>query len=690
MHCNANSRQSLSYFLPDGNIITKSYFMKHTFSKGVTIPSLIFIIGICLLAAFLPSLTEDLLEIVKRFIFVNLNWIYIWVVTIVVIFLLVLMFTSYGNIRLGRNDSRPEYSFFSWISMLFAAGMGIGLMYFSVAEPISHYSNEVFKGAGEISRAKNAQLYTFFHWGIHAWAIYGIVGLSLAYFSYRYRLPLSLRSCLYPLLKDKINGRWGNLIDVFALCSTFFGITTTLGFGVVQINSGLQILGIVPENSFTCQILIVAVLVSIAIFSAVSGLDKGVRILSNINISAAIVLMLFILFAGPTVYIIGSLTEGIGNYMSNFFHLTFSTHVYEEQTLPWFYNWTILYWAWWISWSPYVGLFIARISKGRTIREFIAAVLVLPTAFNFIWMSVFGSSAIWIDKNQAAGALSALASNPDILMFRFLHYFPFSGFASLLVILIIIIFFVTSADSGIFVMNGIATRNAKASPRWQSVGWGILLAVLALMVLNAGGLGALQSMTLITALPFSLIIILFMGSLVKALTIDLEYYEREFSVSTVPWSGELWKDRLKGIVASGNRADVEIFINSVVREAFEELKNEFKTNNIHAELHLMITDAIEIEIQYDVVNNFIYGVRLQSRAVSAVLLNEENLPQYAASDNFYPESYFGDGREGYDVRLFTKNELISDVLKHFERFIEIASQHRNGMFISSNANQRMI
>src|SRR5690606_11881451 len=198
------------------------------------------------------------------------------------------------------------------------------------------------------------------HWGIHAWAIYGIVGLSLAYFSYRYKLPLSLRSCLYPLLKNKINGRWGNAIDVFALCSTFFGITTTLGFGVVQINSGLQILNIVPDNSFTYQVVIVSILVTLSIISAVTGVDKGVKLLSNINIVSVVVLLLFVLALGPTVYLIGSFTEGLGSYINNFFNLTFGTHVYEEETLPWFYNWTILYWAWWISWSPYVGLFIAK------------------------------------------------------------------------------------------------------------------------------------------------------------------------------------------------------------------------------------------------------------------------------------------------------------------------------------------
>ncbi|WP_262483471.1 BCCT family transporter [Chryseobacterium sp. P1-3] len=325
----------------------------------------------------------------------------------------------------------------------------------------------------------------------------------------------------------------------------FFGITTTLGFGVVQISSGLNILHVTPENSFTYQVIIVVCLVSIAVISAISGVGKGVKILSNINVISVIGLLLFVLILGPTVYLIGSFTEGLGNYINNFFNLTFNTHVYEKNALPWFYDWTILYWAWWISWSPYVGLFIAKISKGRTIREFILAVLILPTLFNFIWMSVFGNSAMWFDLNIADGQLSKFAADPDALMFRFLEYMPFSSFTGFFVILIILIFFVTSADSGIFVMNSIATKNANKSPKWQIVFWGALLAVLSLLLLNVGGLKALQSMTLITALPFSVIVILFIVSLMKGLSIDQKYYDRNFSASTVPWSGEFWKERLK-------------------------------------------------------------------------------------------------------------------------------------------------
>lgn len=663
--------------------------LKTSLKRGIFLPSIVFISAVSLISVFFPEVAEKLLVSIQNFIFVNLNWVYVWAVTIFVVFLIYLMFSKFGKIRLGSNDSKPEYSFFSWISMLFAAGMGIGLMYFGVAEPMQHYSTEVFASNDYINREKNAQLYTFFHWGIHAWAIYAIIGLSLSYFAYRYRLPLSLRSGFYPLLKNKIYGKWGDAIDVFALCSTFFGITTTLGFGVVQVNSGLEVLGIVPDTGFMYQVLIVCVLVSLSITSAVTGVDKGIKILSNINIVSVICLLLFVLFAGPTVYLIGSFTEGLGNYITNFFNLTFSTHVYEEETLPWFYDWTILYWAWWISWSPYVGLFIAKISKGRTIREFVGAVLIIPSVFNFFWMTVFGNSAIWFDRNIAMGKLSELASNPDALMFRFLEYLPLSSVASFVVIAIIIIFFVTSADSGIFVMNNIATKNAKKSPKWQVMFWGVLLAMLALLLLNAGGLDALQSMTLITALPFSLIMLLFIVSLMKAVTIDRDYYERSFSKSAIPWSGERWKERLKRIVSFKDRQSVEDFIKTTVRNAFMELHQEFSDNGIEARINSFSDPVrIEIEIQYDVVNNFIYGVRSQSKAVSDYLVNEENLPDIDENKTYIPKAYFGDSREGYDIQYFTKNELISDVLKHYERFLSIVSEERNEMFISSNGNKK--
>ena len=661
--------------------------IRTTLNKGVILPSLIFIIGVCLLAAAFPIATNKTLNHIKEFIFLNLNWIYVWSVTLFILFLIYLMFSKFGNIKLGPNNSKPDYSFFSWISMLFAAGMGIGLMYFSVAEPLGHYSSDVFADNTIGQRAQDAQMYTFFHWGIHPWAIYAVVGLALSYFAYRYKLPLSLRSCFYPLLKDKIKGPWGNLIDVFALCSTFFGITTTLGFGVVQINSGLQAVGLVSESNFVYQTIIVITLVSLSVLSAVSGLDKGVKILSNINIITVVILLIFVLVLGPTVYLISSFTQGIGVYISNFFALTFSTHSYDPQNQPWFYDWTILYWAWWISWAPYVGIFIAKISKGRTIREYIVAVLLIPTLFNFIWMSVFGNSAIWFDINLANGALSNFSNTPEVLMFEFLNYLPLGQVTSFLSILIILIFFVTSADSGIYVMNSIATKNAKVSPKWQIVTWGVLLGVLSLLLLKAGGLDALQSMTLITALPFSIIMLLFMVSLAKALSVDQKYYETDFSKTTVTWSGQRWKQQLKQIVSFDNKKTVEDFINSHVKHAFLELEQEFAKNNIEVKINTLENPcAMEIEIKHQQVNNFIYGVKLQPKILAESLIQEENLPDAYSEKTYFPMSYFGDHRQGYDVQILSKNDLITDVLKHYQRFIELVAEHKNELFITSNSN----
>lgn len=366
-----------------------SSMFKTNFTKSVALPSLTIIIAISLFCGFFSKDAEGTFNFLKDIIFKNLSWLYVLLVTVFVLFLITLAISKFGKIKLGADDSEPEYSFFSWVAMLFAAGMGIGLMYFGVGETMSHYATPANADLAQNLRAKEAQLYTFFHWGFHAWSIYGVVGLSLAYFAYRHNLPLAIRSGFYPLLKNRIHGKFGNIVDVFGLCSTFFGIATTLGFGVVQLCAGLVSLHIIPESSFKYQIVIVLVVMVIAVFSAISGLGKGVKKLSELNILMAVLLMLFILVFGPTIYILSTFTEGLGYYISHFISLTFNTYAYEKGSQEWFSNWTILYWAWWISWAPYVGLFIAKISKGRTIREFILAVLFIPAFFNFLWMTVF-------------------------------------------------------------------------------------------------------------------------------------------------------------------------------------------------------------------------------------------------------------------------------------------------------------
>lgn len=656
-------------------------FSQSTFNKGILIPSLIFIFSVTFIASFFPNLAATLLGHTQDWIFVNLNWVYIWSVTLFVFFLLALVFSKYGSITLGDDDSVPEYSFFSWMSMLFAAGMGIGLMYFGVSEPISHFSDPTFAELSEVQRAKDAQLHTFFHWGIHAWAIYGVVGLSLAYFTYRYKLPLSLRSCFYPLLKNRINSKAGDAIDTFALCSTFFGITTTLGFGVVQLNAGLIEVGLIDGKGFGYQVAIVVVIMAVSIFSATSGVSKGVKFLSQLNIIAAIVLLLFILCFGPTVFLLGSFSEGLGYYLHEFLSLTFNTYAYEPENQPWFFQWTILYWAWWISWAPYVGLFIASISKGRTIREFITAVLLIPTLFNFFWMSIFGNTATWLDRGIAQGSLSAMAGQADALLFKFLDYFPASGISSSLCIFIIFIFFVTSADSGILVMNNISTNNSAKSPKWQLIGWGILLGLLALLLLNAGGLQSLQTMTLITALPFAIIMLLFCYSLIQGLIVDNYYYTKGFSPAVTHWSGEFWKERLQRILSQKDQKYVENFIRETAIPALQELETEFNQKGITATLEVIreATDVV-LSIKHESIEDFKYGIRCESRVVSNFLVNEENIPNVTGEKSYIPKTYFGDNRLGYNIEYFTQREIIADVLKQYERFLELSSEVKNEIF----------
>lgn len=660
---------------------------KTTFIPGIIIPSLLFIAGTSVLSVVFPSQTEHYLSIVKNILFQNLNWLYVLVVTLFVFFLLFLFISKYGNIKLGPNDAKPEFSFFSWISMLFAAGMGIGLMYFSVAEPISHYADASLGNLSVEQRSKDAQLYTFFHWGIHAWAIYGVVGLSLAYFTYRYRLPLSLRSCFYPLLKDKINGRAGDIVDMFALCSTFFGITTTLGFGVMQLSAGLVHIGLLPEVNFFYQVIIVLIIMAISILSATSGVTKGVKYLSQLNIIAAVLLLLFVLIFGPTTFLFGSLSEGIGYYINAFFNLTFNTHAYEPERQEWFFNWTILYWAWWISWSPYVGLFIAKISKGRTIREFIGAVLLIPTLFNFLWMTFFGNTAIWLDQHEAQGSISSMIDQADLLLFKFFEYFPLSHAVSIFSLFIIFIFFVTSADSGIYVMNNISSNNAEHSPKWQLTFWGGMLALVSLVLLNAGGLQSLQTMTLITALPFAIIMLLFCYSLIRGLLIDAEYYDRPLSHATNSWSGAFWKERLESIVSYHEKKDINQYLSKTVRPALEELKLAFEENGIIAKVESSLRQApyyVEIKIQHENMADFIYGIKNESKTVSDYLRNEDNAPDISEKNTYVPHTYFGDNRAGYDIQYFTKNEMISDVLKHYERFMALSAEQRNELFLGQN------
>ena len=639
---------------------------------GATLFFVVLLVAMILIA---PEQTQTLLNAAKSGIFANFSWFYVLAFSVFLGFLVILSVSSLGNIKLGNDEEEPEFGFLSWLAMLFAAGMGVGLMFFGVAEPLTHYLSDITTGSAE-HKQQEALLHTLFHWGIHAWAVYGTIALALAYFGFRYKLPLALRSCFYPLLKERINGKLGDLIDIMALLATLFGIITTLGFGASQLGAGLHQLGWISENSFSLQIVVITVVMSLAIFSAISGVGKGVKILSELNLTLAFCLLIFVLVAGPTLYLLSAFSDNIGTYLSNLVQLSFKTYVYEQEHTGWFSGWTILYWAWWCAWAPFVGLFIARISKGRTIREFIFGVLVIPSMFGILWFTVFGNTAIWLNDGEAAGTLGQMTSSPETLLFKFLDYLPLSGVTGLVSLVVISLFFITSADSGIYVLNNIASRDKSlAAPRWQAVMWGILMSVVAIVLMQSGGLANLQAMTLLVALPFAMLMLLMCFSLWKGLNADKKYFDTKVNPTSIFWTGDKWKERLEQMMNQTQEKDILRFLKHTVLPAMRELRQELIGKyELSVQINTLFDQdepAVELVIQKDLMRDFMYGVKSIGREVSEQLINDDNLPHIQHSMTYEPYTYFFDGRVGYDVQYMDQDELIADMLKHYERYLSL-------------------
>ena len=646
-----------------------------SFNPLVIGATLFFVVLLVAMILIVPEQTQTLLNAAKSGIFANFSWFYVLAFSVFLGFLVILSVSSLGNIKLGNDEEEPEFGFLSWLAMLFAAGMGVGLMFFGVAEPLTHYLSDITTGSAE-HKQQEALLHTLFHWGIHAWAVYGTIALALAYFGFRYKLPLALRSCFYPLLKERINGKLGDLIDIMALLATLFGVITTLGFGASQLGAGLHQLGWISENSFSLQMVVIAVVMSLATFSAISGVGKGVKILSELNLTLAFCLLIFVLVAGPTLYLLSAFSDNIGTYLSNLVQLSFKTYVYEQEHTGWFSGWTILYWAWWCSWAPFVGLFIARISKGRTIREFIFGVLVIPSMFGILWFTVFGNTAIWLNDGEAAGTLGQMISSPETLLFKFLDYLPLSGVTGLVSLVVISLFFITSADSGIYVLNNIASRDKSlAAPRWQAVMWGVLMSVVAIVLMQSGGLANLQAMTLLVALPFAMLMLLMCFSLWKGLNADKKYFDTKVNPTSIFWTGDKWKERLEQMMNQTQEKDILRFLKHTVLPAMRELRQELISKyELSVQINTLFDQdepAVELVIQKDLMRDFMYGVKSIGREVSEQLINDDNLPHIQHSMTYEPYTYFFDGRVGYDVQYMDQDELIADMLKHYERYLSL-------------------
>ncbi|TVR35632.1 MAG: BCCT family transporter [Balneolaceae bacterium] len=443
------------------------------------------------------------------------SWLFVISVNIFIGFALYFAFSRFGTIRIGGEGAEPEFSNMAWFAMLFSAGMGIGLMFFAVAEPMWHLLYPPHAEAGSTEAVRDAMGLTFLHWGLHAWAIYAIVGLALAFFAFNRDLPLSFRSVFYPLLGERINGWMGDVIDILAVLATLFGLATSLGIGASQAGAGMEyVFGL--ENTVTLQVIIIVVVTGVAVVSVVLGIDKGVKVLSEFNIRLAGLFLLFILVFGPTLYILGSFVQNTGYYIQNFASYATWTQIYEDGEFM--TTWTVFYWAWWISWSPYVGMFIARISKGRTVKEFVLGVLIVPTILTFLWMSGFGGSALYLETGGIAEIAAAVEADQTTSLFILLDQFPLAIITSFLAIVLVLSFFVTSSDSGSLVIDGLTSGGRLDSPVGQRVFWATTEGAVAAVLLIGGGLGALQAGAISTGLPFVIVLLIMCYSLQRGLS----------------------------------------------------------------------------------------------------------------------------------------------------------------------------
>lgn len=488
------------------------------------ITSALLIVGFIIFGAFFTETAGTLFTFLQNFITDKFGWMFTILMNLALIFCIYLAASRYGDIRLGQQTEKPEYSLFSWIGMLFSAGIGIGLVYWGTAEPLYHYMAPPLGEPETIEAAKQAMSISFLHWGLHAWAIYTIVALSLAYFHFRRGLPLSIRSTLYPILGEKIYGRWGHTVDILAVFGTMFGVVTSLGLGVMQINSGLENLFGIPNN-LTVQFITIAFVTALACGSLMLGLDKGIKRLSDINMGFTGILLAFMVILGPTLFILDSFLENIGNYVVNLIPL--STWGESYSNTDWQSSWTMFYWAWWVSWAPFVGVFIARISRGRTIREFVLGVLLIPMVLLFFWFTTFGGVAIHmellagLDPTLAnPGLVEAVQQDMGSAIFRLVEYYPFTKPITLLIVVMIILWFVTSSDSASFVIDMLTAGGDTNPPKIQRLFWAITEGLIAAILLAAGGLGALQAAAIVAGLPFALVIFLMMYALHRGLGRD--------------------------------------------------------------------------------------------------------------------------------------------------------------------------
>lgn len=607
----------------------------------------------------------------------TVGWYYLLAMTLYLIFVVVTALSGYGKIKLGADHDEPEFSYLSWAGMLFAAGISITLFFFCVSEPLTHFLQPPQGEAGTQEAARQAMELLFLHWGLHGWGVFALVAMALAYFAYRHNLPLALRSALYPLIGKRINGPIGYTVDCFGIIATVFGLGADMGFGVLQLNSGLDYLYAIP-HTHPVQMALIVLMMGAAISVAVSGVDKGIRILSDINMLLACSLLLFVLFVGPTQHLLNTLVQNVGDYLGHLPGKSFDLYAYGGPS-DWLGSWTVFYWAWWIAWAPFVGLFIARISRGRTIREFVFGVLFIPLGFTLAWMSIFGNSAL----EQALGGASELSrvaiEQPSMALYQMLQNYPWSRAVITVTVLVSFVFFVTSADSGTVVLSTLSAHGGSADddgPKWLRVFWGSVTALVTGGLLFAGSIDALKSAVVLTSLPFSLILLLMMWGLHKAFYMESQR-QRARSHSLAPlMSGNGkrsggWKRRLSQAVHFPSRDEVYRFMNDVVRPAISEVSEVFREKGLAVDAQLDPGNAsLSLEIGHGEQHRFLYQVLMRGYFTPSFARAGMGGLHLKNRRYFRAEVHLAEGSQDYDLMGYTKEQIINDMLDQYERHLQ--------------------
>lgn len=652
------------------------------------------IVAVAIWALVAREKAADQLGAVTGWISTNLGWFYILTATIVIVFVLAVALSKAGGVRMGPDHSKPQFRLFSWSAMLFAAGIGVDLMFFAVAEPVQQYLAPPEVDPQSLQAAKDAVVWALFHYGITGWAMYALMGMAFGYYAYRLNMPLAIRSALYPLLGKRIHGPVGDAVDIAAVLGTIFGIAASLGIGVVQLNYGFHLVFGLDEGPVG-QIILVVLAVAVATLSAVSGVDKGIKRLSELNVLLAIGLVAYIVVTGKTAYLFNALVMNIGDYVSGLPGMTMNTFAFAEDSAAiseWMGAWTLFFWAWWVAWAPFVGLFLARISRGRSLRQFVFGTLTIPFLFILAWMSFFGNTALDRLRGGDTAFGEAVMAKPEQGFYDLLSQNPGGTFLVGLATLVGLLLYITSADSGALVTANFTSKitdSHQDGPVWARVFWSVLIAILTIVMLRIDGVTTVQAATIVMGLPFTVVMYMIMLGLVRSLRLEVYQADArsvsihsamsgrtEPSNSATP-GGAGWRKRLSRASTWPSAKSANNFLNHVAKPALEEVATQLRSDGLDASLVLAdVPDQevgqIDLTVKLGEEQDFRYQIYPTEFPVPSFTKNT------AGGEKYYRmEVYDLTGSLGYDVFGYSQDQLINNVIDLYERHLQFLHMQRD-------------